>query len=999
MTPGDEGLTGRQRVSTVGPTAEAVTGCDMRDEAGGRVARVVTRRRLLQTAAGAVAVTVLRPGPSAPVGAALAQELPVAGGPDWAATPGVASQRIDGRDKVTGRKVYARDFRARDMAGWPAREWQAIYLPALTTEHAFLGLDLSGLPPEARPAKVVTGDMLAPAVRAPKSVFRRDLMVDAMIEEADRLAEAAAEAQRNLSRLAPASPSTPAPADGLADGLAESFNDPSSSLSFDLVVVPGNVPNYLGQAVALLLFDSLAAFRAAERALAFDDARWQLYDPAPQPSPGMGDPYMPLTDYVRYGEAFSYATADPATYSSDLPQWRAKIAATLAAEPGLIRQPLAAEMQAMDPMFMEPEAGLGWYDPAGRTMHLVLGTQSPDGDVANVLSMYGNAGAPVEVAAIELTSCYPGGGFGGRDSSPFTMMLALATGYTGGWPVRLAHDRYTQFRVGLKRHAARLAGEVAVRPDMTLQAVSMRMEFDGGGRKNLSPYVASLAALCAGGAYRLPMGDIAARAVHTQNITGGSQRGFGGPQAFFALETALDELAAGQGWDPLELRRANLIAEGDTTVVGGPVAQELRLGEMLDIVAAHPLWRDRAAIRAAHAAEGRSYGTGLALSLQAYGTSGDGMVAAVTLDALGRVGVQSDAVDMGNGSATTLGVVVGPILGANASRVEMGGYTLFGQTGLTTSDPDNQRWQNPLWTAKSVGSSSACLTALHQVHVAQQTALALLRGAILPAAAQIWGRAGVAQEAVRWEAGLLLHAEAGLRPLSLAEIAAVIHATGLPTGALGHGYFQGDWAAADFPTPGGTFRLELDGLSFWTAGSATPVRVPRSNTTGPDAASSRYARTVWAPCANVVGLTADPVTGLVQVENVLSVLNAGRVHVPELVSGQSQGGIAMALGYTLLEDMPPGMAGPADGRWNLDRYHVARAADVPLETAYRPGGRAQELVVLPETPGDGRAGRGIAEAVMCAVAPAISNALREALGRRYSSLPITPEKILKGLAP
>jgi CO/xanthine dehydrogenase Mo-binding subunit len=54
---------------------------------------------------------------------------------------------------------------------------------------------------------------------------------------------------------------------------------------------------------------------------------------------------------------------------------------------------------------------------------------------------------------------------------------------------------------------------------------------------------------------------------------------------------------------------------------------------------------------------------------------------------------------------------------------------------------------------------------------------------------------------------------------------------------------------------------------------------------------------------------------------------------------------------------------------------------------------------MPETPGDGRAGRGIAEAVMCSIAPAISNALRDALGVRYASLPITPAKILAGLHP
>ena len=161
----------------------------------------------------------------------------------------------------------------------------------------------------------------------------------------------------------------------------------------------------------------------------------------------------------------------------------------------------------------------------------------------------------------------------------------------------------------------------------------------------------------------------------------------------------------------------------------------------------------------------------------------------------------------------------------------------------------------------------------------------------------------------------------------------------------------------------------------------------------PASNSRRFSRYVWAPCVNVVGLVVDKTNGRVRIETVLSVLNAGRLLVPPLVSGQSQGGIAMAIGYTLMENMPDGMSGPANGRWNLDRYHVPRWQDVPLLDAYALGARAQELIVLPESPNDQGVGRGIAEAVMCSIAPAISNALRDATGHRFTSLPITPEKI------
>ncbi|WP_176439044.1 xanthine dehydrogenase family protein molybdopterin-binding subunit [Puniceibacterium sediminis] len=845
-----------------------------------------------------------------------------------------------------------------------------MYMRALTTGSAFEGVDLSLLPATAQPTRVVLGNELNEVLRAPKLQFNRDLHLQ------ERIAQLRAKGGNSQND--------------------NSFDLPPD-MSYDLIVVPGNVPDYLGQAVALLMFDSLAAFRSAKSAMQFNDAAFQVYETTDQDSPAMGSAFSPQTTYVKYNDEFSYASADPETYMDQVGDYQSKIRRSLGREPDLIRQPFQADMRAMDPMFMEPEAGLVWIEQGTGTMNIVLGTQSPDGDISNILSMYDSPDAPEHLQAVNLTSCYPGGGFGGRDSSPFSLMLALAGAYSDGNPVRLAYDRFEQFRVGLKRHGARLSGELVAGVDMKLEAVQMNLTFDGGGERNLSPYVASLGALCAGGSYKVPKASIFAEALHTQNITGGSQRGFGGPQAFFAVETALDDLAAAQGWDPVELRAANLISLGDTTVVGGPIEQPLRLDEMLEIASNHPLWAEREAIRQDYGSRGMTYGTGIAMSLQAYGTSGDGMVASVRLEPDGTLTVQSDAVDMGNGSATTLGVTIGPILGSNAARVDMGCYTLFGQTGLTTDDPGGERWEKPNWTAKSVGSSSACLTGLHQVHTVQQTANALFEGSILAAAAQIWGVAGVSASEVVWRDGALGRITVEGNQLSLKTLAEEIHASGLPTGALGHAYFQNTWAQAQYQTPGGSLLLKLDGLSFYHAGGGDPVQIERQETRGPDKHSTRYARYVWAPCINVVGLTVDTKTGAVQVENVLSVLNAGHIHVPQLVSGQSQGGVAMAISYALLEDMPPGMDGPADGMWNLNRYHIARAQDVPLRNVYTPGLRGQELITLPQPEGSEPAGRGIAEAVMCSIPPAISNALRDATGKRFSSLPITPTKIMEGL--
>ncbi|WP_050996908.1 xanthine dehydrogenase family protein molybdopterin-binding subunit [Sinorhizobium fredii] len=935
----------------------------------------IKRRHFLQGAAGLIAVTVVGPpnqaNASSVPGASMVVPEPV---------PGIASERIDGRAKVTGEKVFARDFNSADM-GWGREQWYALYLPALTTEHKFLNVDLSHLPEDAKPARVILGDQLKSAVRAAPLARYRDLQLEA------------------------------AAIDQQEKGLAELFRTPlaasvkafaakgSSSVEFDIIVKPGNVPNYLGQAVALLMFDKREAYRAAKRCMQFNDASFQIYALDDAASKDIGAPWSPQTTYVKYfegGETFSYVTADAATYQANVPAYRDKINQYLAQNSDLIRQSFIVDTQAMDPMFMEPESGLAYYDAEAKSLSLVLGTQSPDGDVSSAASMFSGADSPILVKEVILHSCYPGGGFGGRDSSPFSQLLALTAAFSQGAPVKLAHNRFEQFRYGLKRPGAHIKGELVAGPDMKLRLVDATLDFNGGGLRNLSPYVANLAALCIGGSYDLPLANVFAQSKHTQDITGGSQRGFGGPEAFLAIETALDDIAASRGWDPIALRRANITDTGGRTIVGGPIDQELRLGEILDRAEAHPLWADRENLKADYAARGLTYGTGIALSMQAYGTSGDGMVAAILLDPDGNFTVQSDAVDMGNGSATTLGVVIGPILGANASAVDMGGYLLFSQTGLTTRG-NGSDWSNPRWTAKGVGSSSACLTGLHQVHTVQQTALALMQGSILPAAAAIWGRQDLRPNDVEWVAGRLALVKGGAEPIARVDLAKIIYSKGLPRGALGHAFIQGRWVEADFTGPGGSMHLQLDGLSFYLPNVKDPTFVGRTNTKPPPAIARRYSRYVWAPCANVIGLTVDKASGSVKIENVLSILNAGRLLVPQLVSGQSQGGIAMAIGYSLMEDIPNGMAGPADGTWNLNRYHVPRWSDVPLNTVYEPGKRAQELVTLPESADDRGAGRGIAEAVMCSIAPAISNALRDALGRRYTSLPITPAKILEGL--
>ena len=110
--------------------------------------------------------------------------------------------------------------------------------------------------------------------------------------------------------------------------------------------------------------------------------------------------------------------------------------------------------------------------------------------------------------------------------------------------------------------------------------------------------------------------------------------------------------------------------------------------------------------------------------------------------------------------------------------------------------------------------------------------------------------------------------------------------------------------------------------------------------------------------------------------------------MPELVSGQIQGGVAMGIGHALYEDLPRHETGPGNGQWSLNRYHVPRASEVAVWKA--------EGVVLPPLSRTDPP-KGMAEVVMIPVVAACVNAIAHATGKRFHATPVTPDKIKEAL--
>ena len=131
----------------------------------------------------------------------------------------------------------------------------------------------------------------------------------------------------------------------------------------------------------------------------------------------------------------------------------------------------------------------------------------------------------------------------------------------------------------------------------------------------------------------------------------------------------------------------------------------------------------------------------------------------------------------------------------------------------------------------------------------------------------------------------------------------------------------------------------------------------------------------------------DRATGALRIAKAYSVLECGNVLVPQVVIGQAQGAFAMGVGDTFLETLPLYEDGPGNGKWNLGQYLVARGSDLPL--------RDLEIEVLPPWT-QTKLRKAWRKSSMFLVVAALMNAIFDATGHRFRSLPVT-QQMLKGV--
>src|SRR6266478_1845046 len=663
------------------------------------------------TASG-IALRMSRLGSAEEAGVATRETLP--GRQNWNPAANGAG-RIDGVAKVTGIKLYASDFRAADLPGWPATTSHAILVRAPDATHVYTGMDLARLSGALKPSVVVTAEDLAKiGTRVPEFY------------------------------------------------------------AGDLFCPVGKTPLYLGQPVALLIFEKFDAFDQARLALRdgtfvrFGEETGPVVGPnygafrftrVGGPTPDAPDVYSPVKNgwvsperfentgrpiWARLPIPTGQAYAEAATYGEKI---RAELAAN---NPALLVLDREFETQSVDPMFLEPESGLAWYDARRKDLELVVGVQSPYEVAESVAYLLGNAQAAFKPDRINTNFAYCGGGFGGRDHTPFPLYVALAAMFFPNCPVRLAHNRYEQFQSGLKRHAFKIRTRIGVdRATGKMVGFAADHALDGGGLANFSVDVATVGANTALGIYYVPKVDVTTYAFHSRGVTAGSMRGFGTLQTMTPLEAMVDEICTTLPLDPIEFRRRNALATGGRTMAGNPYIVSVRTPEILDKLEQHPIWKQRAEEKARGQQAGILVGTGVACATKNYGTGGDCSVGSVEIAPNGHITIGCDYAEMGNGIGTAAANRVAAHLGGVADEVAVAQIDTFGPLALVTSGDSytmNQRTQdatarNPRWVP-AIFSATAASTGAHVgTHAAAEAARVVFRFGLWPAALELWGNA------------------------------------------------------------------------------------------------------------------------------------------------------------------------------------------------------------------------------------------------------------------
>jgi xanthine dehydrogenase YagR molybdenum-binding subunit len=526
---------------------------------------------------------------------------------------------------------------------------------------------------------------------------------------------------------------------------------------------------------------------------------------------------------------------------------------------------------------------------------------------------------------VRVLSPYTGGGFGQKNALLFHTAMASVASRRLRRPVKLVMPRDQIFHGSAFRatsqHRIRLGVDAGGRLVAGIHEIrAQTSRFD---------YMPFTGAETTSRMYGIPNFRGVATLVRLDTQTPGFMRAPFEMSSFFALETAMDELAEKIGKDPVDFRIAN-----DTQVdpITGKPHSSRRLNDCLGRGAQTFGWNKRSAKPASmRAADGSLIGWGVACG--AYPGYAAPAIASIRLNANGIVDVQVGGHEMGQGVRTAIALVTGDALGVDADHVRI--------TVGDTASPGPQHT-----TAGSWGTATATPPV--------QMAAAKVRSQLVGLATGPKGRfAGADSSRITLRSGRLILGGASV------SVADVLNAAGLA-------HLDGQATA---PTPG----QDPHAMDAALAG-----QIATNGPVFPDFVTFSYS-------AHFVEVRIDPRIRRVRVERIVSVIDCGRVVSRRTATSQVYGGLVWGIGAALMErsEVDPRFGGFLNN--NIAEYQVPVNGDVRQFNV--------DFINEPDLRFNAVGAKGLGEISSVGVAGAIANAVYHATGKRVRDLPITIDKL------
>ncbi len=588
----------------------------------------------------------------------------------------------------------------------------------------------------------------------------------------------------------------------------------------DKLILCDDKVRYIGDEVAAVAAET---DEIAEEALGSIEVEYEELEPVFDPDEALRDgaPKIHEMGNLPYSKVYRVGTLEEAFR-----------------QPGLIFVEGTFRTQKAAHVCFEPRGCIAEWKEATGEIHLIATTQSPH-------TLKQELGRALDVPPSKIHVVYPptGGGFGSKLVMSPIEPIAAVLSKKAGRPVKIMHTREEEFTVSRTDYPYKITSKLGLTSDGKIVGIESTIVADNGAYNDKGPAVLLRSTLAHAAHYDIPNIKVTSSLVYTNKQYCTAFRGFGKPQAVFAIESLIDMAAEKVGIDPVKFREMNTTKVGAKTPSGVPIYTDGLEKCVKEAALRIGWWERQRSPRDLTSRHQRGFGFGVdagtAAGNRKYGFNATDAFVMVSED--GRARLVSGAVEIGTGTATALCQIVADTLGLNVTDVDFVGY----DTDVTAYD---------------LG-----IFANRTLFVHGNAALSAARNAkeeLLAVASQMFG---CGREDLEVSAGMVQSRSDQTKKAHVKEVAAFAFSKlGRPISASGQ-YIDSDAPLA----PGG--KVPIDPTYSFSAHAAE--------------------------------VDVDTETGVVKILKYVAVHDSGTIINPLTAKGVVIGGTIQGVAYTLMEDL------------------------------------------------------------------------------------------------